>query len=327
MTTTCVVDTLQLSTFLSQAGAAIDAATRGCNPIKTQVNEAVCAADVINIIKSFSFSAAFLSAAVANCGVLAGREDQQAACAASVAVVVGSVSDLAMAGAGISYACVPDGKGPAPAPIPEILASAPPQDQYPPSGYLPPHEMSRAQRDYSSTTAFCAIYALQSTWFLARAALAIDAAVSSCKSPVASEALCAADVSGVIASFAAVTAYLSGAIATCSHSMKTPGAGCATYISMLVAGMAGVSTGVSGSVASCIGTSRRLEEVPGVEALEQQFGVLEEEFKPFKSVLKAMNITLPSQERMEPYLEVLKSMNATKAPALSSEGTRDAVLV
>eukprot|EP00928_Gymnodinium_smaydae_P053331 TRINITY_DN37343_c0_g1_i1.p1 TRINITY_DN37343_c0_g1~~TRINITY_DN37343_c0_g1_i1.p1 ORF type:complete len:348 (+),score=26.10 TRINITY_DN37343_c0_g1_i1:115-1044(+) len=247
--TDCVLDTLQASTYLSQAGTAVDQATRTCAKVALDQatslgigarGEAACAMTVGAMIKSFGFSASFLSAAVNQCGVLSGTHGSKAAqCAADITGLVGAIGTLEMGGAGTYVACDPNGVG---LPRPPNLAAPPPG--------VPPTQMTAQQRDYASTTASCAIYSIQSAWFIARAGLSINAAVTNCK-PEQPKAACAASVSGILASLSAVSSYVSGAAATCSRSVNVPGAGCAAVVSMLTAGLSAIAATASSASLSC----------------------------------------------------------------------------
>jgi hypothetical protein len=304
--TSCVIDATQSITFIAQAGIAIDMATRGCEGWDETYQKRECAADVGNIIKSFSWVSAFISSAVNDCGVFAGNlPDQQAKCAADVSSVVGAVGALAMGGAGIAAACDPNGVGPKNTANYEnngilldyktaTALARPPQEQAPPTGYLTTDQMSRSQRDYSATTAMCVVYSLQSTWFLARAALGIDSATRDCTGNYV-QAKCAATASGIVAAFSAATSYIAGAAATCSHGVHTTGAGCAAYVSMVTAGMAAIASSAAAASLDCTGLpiTRRLQEVP-LTPNSTQSPLSDDENRRWLEMLKKMNISYPA---------------------------------
>jgi len=282
----CFFDSAQATTFLAQAGTSVDQSTRDC--VKAGIEsdpkgEAVCAADVGNILKSFAFTTSFLASAINSCGMFSGaKPDVKAQCTADITGLVGAISAIEMGGSGIEAFCNPDGKGPYRAAETAgqhvdgraSLDNPLQADKYNPN----PATQNYKQRHYTATTAYCVIYSAQSTWFLARAGLNINAAAEACEDKANNEAMCAATASAVVSSFSAAVSYISGAAETCAHSIKVPGAACAAHISMVTAGMAGIAAAgasVSKSCTEAIGGSSywpAQESPSGARRLQDAFG-------------------------------------------------------
>jgi len=175
-TAACVFNSLQVVTYLAQAGNAIDEATRSChkdgihNPTWEKKGEVQCWVDVTTVIESFGFATAFLAAAVNQCGMNMNLDDQ---CASDIAGTVAAVADMMQAAAGMSMDC-PDGKDFHGTPKPIIVPNNPGPN------YKTRDHMSELQKEWSGEVAQCTIDAFEATFFLARAGINIDAAVQVC---------------------------------------------------------------------------------------------------------------------------------------------------
>eukprot|EP00927_Polykrikos_kofoidii_P008924 TRINITY_DN13720_c0_g1_i1.p1 TRINITY_DN13720_c0_g1~~TRINITY_DN13720_c0_g1_i1.p1 ORF type:complete len:326 (-),score=43.74 TRINITY_DN13720_c0_g1_i1:120-1097(-) len=287
---TCVFDALQATTYLSQAGIAIDHSTRGCNPINGE--ELVgCGVDVLNVVESLGFVSMFLSDSVSQCDLSDSLDHDAGDCATAIVGLIASIADMGQGGTAIAADCTKSNPS-------AFVFGAPALQQ-----------AIRAARDFGSETAFCVVYATQSAWWLARAGLNINSAVSLCEAGTIAVADCAAKVAGVIGSFVATASYASGIASQCSHGWNRA-AGCSSDVTKIIASLAGVASTASAVHSACTGltsTDRRLL-VDEANATSIQMSLLDHE----KEQLAILHLTEEDMKR-DPQ-RVIRALDAIRRP-------------
>eukprot|EP00929_Paragymnodinium_shiwhaense_P037069 TRINITY_DN19814_c0_g2_i1.p1 TRINITY_DN19814_c0_g2~~TRINITY_DN19814_c0_g2_i1.p1 ORF type:complete len:414 (-),score=74.17 TRINITY_DN19814_c0_g2_i1:305-1483(-) len=105
----CVFDVLHGTTYLTQAGTAIDSSTRRCATKCVEgthacggQQQALCSVGVTEVIQSFLFAGSFLSFAASDCPAAGFMPPR---CAGEILSLVAGLGDLAQAGSGTSYDC------------------------------------------------------------------------------------------------------------------------------------------------------------------------------------------------------------------------------
>lgn len=174
--------------------------------------------------------------------------DSRPRCAADIAKLIGAVADLIAASAGIREMCnVAEeqhaeeafGRG-------DIL-----ERRLRGSGR--PEQNPKHIQDRPFAIATCVVDTSQAVFFLGRAGLEITASSRNC--PVPDEGLaCGAEVSGIVASFGFVAAYLSAATSECVETYN-PKAFCASDILRIPAALAEVGAASAGMASSCVDLS------------------------------------------------------------------------
>merc|ERR1719183_735114 len=99
----CLFDSAQATTFLAQAGVTIDEAVSDCNKEGGTLG---CVIDILSVVSSFGFAAAYIAGAVAECKPEQGLPGASAlVCGSAIAGLVGAVLGLGASGTGIAKDC------------------------------------------------------------------------------------------------------------------------------------------------------------------------------------------------------------------------------
>lgn len=98
----CALDVGQATFSLGQAGTSLFAAVRFCKQVHTAAEQARCSAAINFVVMSFAFVASFLSQAATNCATSVSLE---AMCAADITNLLGDFAAIAAAGSSLTQTC------------------------------------------------------------------------------------------------------------------------------------------------------------------------------------------------------------------------------
>jgi len=266
-TAMCVIDVSTATFFLGQSGIAINHGVNNCgksiqaykndDPVQAEKDKAACAATVTFVVAGFSYAASFLSAAASEC---ANTLNMDAYCSADISGFLGSLSLLAQAGSSLRDSCgVQESQtigGVTIGPWNQLL-----------KGIQAGNDEAIELRNQN--VAECVFDVGQATFFLARAGMAVNAAVSDCHTDTLratgrkGQARCSVDINGLIGSFSFVASMVSFAVAKCPI-LTNVNAICAAEVANLIAGLAGVAATGSSLKATCGHQAIPGESEPGV---------------------------------------------------------------
>jgi len=218
----------------------------------------VCAVNLGGVFYSVSTIAGSLSMAAENCGKTVFPPDYKALCAAGATGLSADISQLASSAALTAAACKPDKFDNVPVgavPANFGVMGTPGADVRRLSESNATAEARRLVYGggQASMTTQCVVDAVSASWWLAQAAIAINAAVdpkegASCKNPkflkkgsyhTYTELVCAVDVIGAVHGFFQVIEYILLAVTHCTDTMHLP--------AMCGAGIQGLISSITGS--------------------------------------------------------------------------------
>eukprot|EP00928_Gymnodinium_smaydae_P013091 TRINITY_DN14776_c0_g1_i1.p1 TRINITY_DN14776_c0_g1~~TRINITY_DN14776_c0_g1_i1.p1 ORF type:complete len:365 (-),score=91.45 TRINITY_DN14776_c0_g1_i1:130-1224(-) len=218
----CVINSIQAAEFLAVAALTIKSATNSCPADQKARN--LCAADVSGVVAAFSAIASFLSSAASSCGAIS---NAAAGCAASITGLVDSVAELVQASNSLANNCV---------------AAA-------------THVKSGAQRRLTHSrptlpavdVAWCVIDVTNAMTWLGKAGLQISVATETC---AGDQEVCAANVMGVLGSFVTAASCLAPTASMCQQGMHSD-ALCAADLTQLIANLNNVAQASISAKLSC----------------------------------------------------------------------------
>eukprot|EP00929_Paragymnodinium_shiwhaense_P007614 TRINITY_DN111523_c0_g1_i1.p1 TRINITY_DN111523_c0_g1~~TRINITY_DN111523_c0_g1_i1.p1 ORF type:complete len:472 (-),score=51.35 TRINITY_DN111523_c0_g1_i1:250-1665(-) len=130
-----------------------------------------------------------------------------------------------------------------------------------PTNHVPGETPEQVEIDAKNVdTATCVLNSIQAVEYTALAAYTINSATTSCAATQSARNLCAGDIAGVIAAFAAVSSFISGAVTTCPDAENVK-AGCASIITGLIDAVMEVVQPINYLVTDCplAASTRRLD--------------------------------------------------------------------
>lgn len=218
----CTISALGFGPSLTKAAMDINAAVADCG----HAEGVVCAADVLQVVESCSWIAAFIVAGINDC-----TKPSNAACAGAITSLVASITTTAQASAGIAVEC--PGVGDKPHQL--LNVTGPP-----------------------SNIGMCVVDSYRAAWALARAGIFINSAISKCDN--GPEHVCAANALAVVTSIIQAAEFALSATNKCSytHSAKV---GCAHASTKLARGVTSIAATSLMVTQTCVGLptySRRL---------------------------------------------------------------------
>lgn len=257
----CVIDVVQASLMLGDAGTAINSAVKGCHgrSHNSDKPKAYCSAPLFAILEFLSYTASFIAGASSQCskgmnmtnifthlgfGELLDTVAEQEKCAKSITRLTGGFGQLASAAAALTVDC--NNHKVADFDYSRRLRRLREDNAEDERGArLPANGLPEAVESRKENEAECAFDIGQTTLFLARAGAAINSAVSDCsdmslfQNDRAYRADCAVAISGVIASFSFAASTISFAVSNCPLISKTSAnAACAGSVFNLLSGLA-----------------------------------------------------------------------------------------
>lgn len=250
---TCVVDVMQATQTLGQAGLSLNAASKNCvlDGGGSEKQKLRCGQDITRVLTSVAFSASFLSAAAAKCGKNLKIDAQ---CSGDISGFIASLGTVASAGIGIHTTCGGASQTSESSQVVALYDNATQQDTF--------------------DNVSCFFDHSQGLLYLSRAGLEISNAVKDCSSAELSngedarKATCSTRISGVINSFVFMASYFTMSIEHCPSILSFEHSKCAAAIINTVAGVAGVAATGSSFFNSC-------KDIDPKEPLEQIGGVVE----------------------------------------------------
>lgn len=285
---TCVVDIGAATIFLGHAGSALNAAVQSCERVNNTHGEAktaevrsACTASIAGIVTAFSYAAGFLAEAAADCKSSLQIVDieavKKAACAADIATFMGSLGLLANSAFVASDTCrgqLPDAvdrladntrrlydteplkNSPAEGTASQALDNQRLQDVLEHQVTSPFEAKQKTLDERSAEIAMCFFDVGQSTFFMARAGLMINAAVADCSRFALrtggkhAKARCSVDVRRVMSSFAFVASGMSYASFHCPF-WKTVAPACAGAVGNLIASLSEIAAASASFQTTC----------------------------------------------------------------------------
>mmetsp|Transcript_89412 Transcript_89412/g.251802 ORF Transcript_89412/g.251802 Transcript_89412/m.251802 type:complete len:465 (-) Transcript_89412:186-1580(-) len=240
--------------YLMRAGLEITAASRSCPRGDLK---AACTMDIAGTIASFANAAAYFSGVAIACPA---HRPQGPRCAMDIAQLVSGVAELASGVAGIVDQCNADALK-----VDEEIDDGDVfERRLRASGRNRPPEEVEAER--GQEIAECFVDTGQSAFYLGHAGLEITSAVKNCQAKN-EQVSCASEILGAISSFAFVATYLSSAAAECGVEANAR-ALCAADISKVVAALTEIGHAATGIVRSCKQRKDRLPRRPGEPEVE-----------------------------------------------------------
>ncbi|CAE8630075.1 unnamed protein product [Polarella glacialis] len=231
----CVINVDQAALYIAQAGLTIYAADSDCSPDNLHApgannTERACAADILNVLTSFGWTATYLATAASEC---AETVSSLATCAADVTWLVTSFSEIATASASIAVDCVKDEASLDRAAERRLIAGV---------------SESLTAEDRKVDIASCVVDVNMAAGYLVRASKQIHDGVKDC--PKGDTQGCFVDVNNVISSFAWVIQFLTYAASDCGESALQDAA-CAGDIADLVAGVTSLNAAAMSLTNGC----------------------------------------------------------------------------
>jgi len=235
-TADCVLDSFLAAGFLAKASFQIMEAVAECPN-----TQAGCTSEISKATGSFLATGSFISSTVNSCPAI---KNANAACARDIVGLLGALAGISGASASMVGTCV------------EITKAEASQKAI----------VQGARRlEYQQAPQIlgkCIMNVYLSTALLGKAGTGITSSIRNCP-PRGTEGPCSASVSGVLASFATVAAFLSKAASQCADTASLP-ALCSGDISGLIGSLSAVAQTASAMTVSCPPPGRRLEGVEGV---------------------------------------------------------------
>lgn len=248
----CVMNVDQAVFYLMSAGLFIDAAVSGCPSTPDSFARANCAASITGVLSTLGWASTYIAAASTEC---AHTVNPKAVCAADVAWVVASLSEISFAGSSIARDC-------------------PPLDAYDETKDIW-YPWAHAQTTVTTTKAlskkekvlevraqvalenknkaikgtFCYIDVGMAATYLIRAAKQLHDGIRDCPDPANGE-VCAIDIFNVISSLAWVAEFIAFLVSDCPIPSNRE-AYCAGDISDVVAGVASLGASMLAITNDC----------------------------------------------------------------------------